>query len=328
MPLTCSTIQTINNANCARISGIPGPEDFEPEPGPKPAKLFVSSQDRRSLSPSGEFDKPGAIFLVPLDGGAPERLSLTERDALPFHPHGLAVALRTPFPVLYVINHPVHHSHVIELFEIRGKELRFIRRLRSPLLVSPNDLIALSDGHIYVTNDHGTPGGIARTLEDLFAQQKSNVVHFDGVQWRHAASNISFANGIAASPDSRRIFVASSRDRGLFVFNRSTDGQLTYHAFAQLDIGADNLLWEKPGILNLAGHPSALAFLSHVRNPENISPSEVLRINAETLQAVKVFSDPGTLISASSTAQVIGGRLIISQVFEDFLLSCPAPPDP
>lgn len=309
---------------------MPGPEDFEPEPLPKPARIFVSSQNRRALDEAGEFAQGGTIFQLSLEPGAvPEPMTLAERDALPFHPHGIAAVARAPFPLLYVINHPVHHSHVIEIFEVRMKELRFVRRLRSPLLISPNDLVALPDGHIYVTNDHGTEQGVSRLLEDLLALRKSNVVRYDGVTWRIAAENIAFANGIAVSQSGDRLFVGSSRDRGIYVYSRLAGGALNdAPRFVDLNSGADNLMWETPEWLNVAAHPSALDFLAHARDSASPSPSEVFRVHAETLRVARVYRDPGTQISASSTALVMANRLLVSQVFEDFAISCDAPAKP
>lgn len=326
----CSSIPPRPASGCTRVSGIPGPEDFEAEPGPGPARILVSSQNRRTLDEAGEFARQGAIYRVAIDGSTPpDPLPITERDGLPFHPHGISIVMRAPFPLLYVINHPVHHSHAIEIFEIRTRELRFVRRLRSPLLISPNDLVALPNGHIYVTNDHGTAPGLKRNLEDLLALKWSSVVMFDGLYWRTVATDIAFANGIAASSSADRIFVASSRDRGLYIFARQPDGQLSPSpVFLPLDSGADNLLWEKPDVLNVAGHPSPLAFLSHASDPESLSPSEVFRIPTDTLRPVRIYRDNGSQISASSTALVAGTRLIIAQVFEDFLLNCEAPPGP
>jgi hypothetical protein len=292
--------------------------------------VFVSSQNRRILDESGEFARGGAIYQVAIDGSSPpDLLPITERDGLPFHPHGISIIARVPFPLMYVINHPMHHSHTIEIFEMRPRELRFVRRLRSSLLISPNDLVALPNGHLYVTNDHGTALGLKRTIEDMLALQWSTVVHFDGLYWRQVAGNIAFANGIAASPAGDKIFVSSSRDRGLYVFARQSDGTLAANPlFLHLDSGADNLLWEKPDTLNVAGHPSALAFLAHANDPGDTSPSEVFRVNAETLRYSRIYRDPGTQISASSTGLVVGNRFIIGQVFEDFLLNCQAPLDP
>jgi len=309
---------------------MPGPEDFEPEPVLKPARIFVSSQNRRLLDEAGEFARNGAIFQLSLEtGSVPEAMILTERDALPFHPHGISAVARTPFPLLYVINHPVHHSHVIEVFEIRQKELRFVRRLRSSLLISPNDLVALPDGQLYVTNDHGTQGGFSRLLEDLLALRQSNVVRFDGVTWRVAARNIGFANGVAVSQAGDKLFVGGSRDRGVYVFNRLAGGALSdAPRFLDLDSGADNLMWETPEWLNVTAHPSALDFLSHAGDAAKPSPSEVFRIHAETLRVSRIYRDSGAQISASSTALILANRMIISQVFEDFVISCDAPPKP
>ncbi|MCE9597744.1 MAG: SMP-30/gluconolactonase/LRE family protein [Spirochaetia bacterium] len=309
-------------------SGMPGPEDFDLDVLSRPARLIVSSQERRLLDPNGEFSEAGAIYQVPFTREATlpaQPLPIVERDGLPFHPHGIHLVVSGGITLLYVINHAMHASHSIEIFELRARDLRFLRRMRSPLLISPNDILALADGQFYVTNDHGETG-IRQTLENLFAFGWSNVVHYRAGYWSVVADKIAFANGLALSDSGDTLYVAGTRDRGLFKYARNTlTGQLAYSSFINLNSGPDNLMWEKSGLLNVAAHPDVLAFVSHMRDKQKPSPADVFRVNVLDGTVTRIYSNDGTQISAASTALVTGGRLFVSQVFEPAVLSCSAP---
>lgn len=326
--VACAAPAYIAGTNCVMAPGMPGPEDFDVDLLARPARLIVSSQERRLTDPNGEFSQAGTIFQVPFTREAvqaPMPLPIVERDGLPFHPHGLHLVVSGGITLLYVINHATHASHSIEIFELRARDLRFLKRLRTPLLISPNDLLALPDGQFYVTNDHGQLG-FRQVIENLFAFGWSNVVHYRNGNWTVAAEKIAFANGLALSDAGDFLFVAGTRDRGLFKYARNTlTGQLTYSTFLPLNSGPDNLMWEKSGLLNVAAHPDVLAFISHMRDKQAPSPSDVLRVNVFDGTVTRIYSNDGSQISASSTALVTGGRLFVSQVFEPVVLSCTAP---
>ncbi len=324
----CKAPVYVAGKNCRPIPEMPGPEDFDIDPAAKPPRIFVSSQDRRDLDPNGEFVRQGRIFQLSVSrdtAPVPQPLPFADRDGLPFHPHGIAYAVLGGVPYLYVINHAMRRNHLIEVFAVKPTELKLIRRLRSPLLTSPNDLTVLPNGNIYVTNDHGTTSGFTRFLEDLFARPWGNVVMFEAStnSWRIAAEKFAFPNGVAASPSGSRLYVASTRDRAVFTLPIAPNGDLgSSQTLISLPAGPDNLLWEKPGILNVAAHTSVTAFYSHMQNRERPSPSEVFRIDVEKASADRIYSNDGSQISASSTALVTSGSLLIGQVFEPFLLNC------
>lgn len=329
---SCATPAPVPGKACRTTAGIPGPEDFDVDTSFRPPRLLISSQDRRDHDPNGEFVKPGVIFqLSPARElvGTPQPLPFADRDGLPFHPHGIAFAVLGGVPLLYVINHAMFNHHLIEVFAVKPGELKLLRRLRSPLLISPNDLVALPNGDLYVTNDHGSTGnGFARQVEDVLARPWSSVVMYNAAssKWSVVADGIAFANGIAVSPSGDSLYVGSSRDRGIFVYKRTpSTGELSPRPdFIDLHSGADNLMWEKPGILDIAAHPSAIAFLGHMRSSENLSPSEIFRLNTESRVAERIYSNDGKQISGSSTGLVWNGMLIVGQVFEPFLLTCNA----
>ena len=311
--------------DCVRLRGLPGPEDMVLDTADsRRPRLLVSSQDRRQHDPMGEVLEPGHIYAVDLTGAlAPMELPFAERDDYPFHPHGMDLVDVNGGQLLYVINHAVKNTHSIEVFRVEREQLVFMNRLWTEALVSPNDLVALPDGQLYVSNDH-LYKGFAALLGNALSFGWSNVVRFnvESGRWIVAADGISFANGVEVRDN--RLYVAATIDEGIYVYDRdplsgSIGGPIN---FIEVGSGVDNLIWEDEEHLLTAAHPDLFAFLDHLESAENPSPSEVYRVNVRTGAVERIFSDDGRLISASSTAIRFENRLYVSQVFEPEILSC------
>jgi hypothetical protein len=325
----CGSFPLRSLPDCRNASGLPGPEDFALDTtsgrGRRP-RLLVSSQDRRQRDPNGEMMEAGAIYAVPLDGGdalVPEAMKFEGRDDYPFHPHGLDLVQTPTGLLLYVINHPLMTTHCIEIFRVESNRLVFINRLYSGLVSHPNDLVALPDGQLYVSNDRLGSGTLA-DLCDLLVLGCGNVVHYSPAEnlWRIVVADISFANGLAVRDD--RLYVAATRDKGIHVYRRDPFTGAVYErvAFWDVDSGVDNLMWENETTLNTAGHPDIFAFLDHASDPAARAPAEVFRIDVTSGTSTRIFADDGTIIDAPSTALVHDGRLYISQVFDPEVVSC------
>lgn len=328
LTLRCAEFTALDLSDCKLVGEMPGPEDFDVDrTDPRKLRLIVSSQERRKVDPNGEMMEPGRIFFLSVTEGGPataEAFVMRNRDELPFHPHGISVTKSGNETLLYVINHAAKTNHSIEVFQVKEKELVFKSRLRSPLLVHPNDLVALPDGQLYITNDHGRTGFLG-FVEDLFGTAWSNVIHYRTGMWEEAASGFAFANGVQVNASGDRLYVAATRDKGIHVFKRDlTTGFVDRRALGFLDVksGVDNLLWEDDQTLVVAAHPDLIAFLAHYRSAEKHSPSEVYRVRPVTGQIWRIYANDGRWIDAASTAVVLQGRLYVSQVFDPELLHC------
>lgn len=328
----CSSFTPRPLPDCQTAIGIPGPEDFALDPtsgrGRKP-RLLISSQDRRLRDPNGEMLQAGAIFALPLKGpGAmvPEVLPFQGRDDYPFHPHGIDLVQAPTGLLLYVINHALNDTHCIEVFRVEKKKLVFLNRLHSSLIIHPNDLTALPDGQLYISNDR-TGSGLTANLCDFFKLGCGSVTHFSPAEnlWRIVAEDISFANGVAVRDD--RLYVAGSRDMGIHVYRRDPLSGAVFErvAFWEVGSGVDNLMWENEITLNTAAHPDIFAFLDHASDPDAHSPGDVYRVDITTGQATQIFADDGRIMDAPATALVYNGRLYISGVFDPEVVSCAAP---
>ncbi len=328
----CSSFTPRSLPDCQTVIGIPGPEDFALDPttgrGRRP-RLLISSQDRRLTDPNGEMLRPGAIFALNLEGpGAmtPEILPFEGRDDYPFHPHGIDLVQAPTGLLLYVINHALTDTHCIEVFRIERNKLVFLNRLHSSLIIHPNDLAALPDGQLYISNDR-TGSGVTAALCDFFALGCGSVTHYSPAEniWRIVAEGISFANGVAVRDD--RLFVAGTMDKGVHVFRRDPITGAVFERIAFWDVGSgvDNLMWENETTLNVAAHPDIFAFLDHAGDENAHSPGDAYRIDITTGQATQFYADDGTQMDASATALIYNNRMYISGVFDPEVVSCAAP---
>jgi sugar lactone lactonase YvrE len=311
----------------------PGPEDIEVDTTcPDAPRLIVSAQERRVRNSQGGSHYRGQILSVPLTGdhrgdAVPFTIEGRGRD-VPFHPHGISLVQSDGGSLLYVINHKNGRSGVVEVFRVEGTRLIARETLRETgLLNRPNDLVALRNGDVYVTNltTHNNP--IADLFTVLIGSGSGSVVRYHNGQWAPAAPNIAYANGIAASPDGQRMFVAGSRDRGIHVFDLKPGADMWQEdrgEFIDVGRGVDNLTWEVPGkTLIAARHPSGWKFRQHAQNPERHSPAEVMRIDVGPPPAITRFRlEPEPQINAVSVGVMWNGGLYLGQVYDAGVHAC------
>ncbi len=335
------------SGHCTPVEGAVGVEDLVLVASGRAALL--SSDDRRRR-PGGD-DSPGGIYMYRLDRleAIEPPLLLSKNAPENFHPHGLdLVTTADGRGTLFVVNHPRAPGarpsdrpaeRTIEVFDWRdGPTPRLTHRetIRDPLLVSPNDVVGVDHSRFYVTNDHGSASASARRLEDYGRRALASVVYFDGARARLAADGLRYANGVALRPDGRALYVSSSTDRALHVFDRDREtGALTRAATIELDTSADNISVEPSGTLWIAAHPKLLSFLLYSRALGRRSPSQVLRLRPSRragapaeFELEEVYLDDGSELSGSSAAVRRGRRLLIGSGFDSSFLDCTMDPSP
>lgn len=308
--------------NCAPVVGVTGGEDITIDHARRQA--FISADDRRAVLAGRPV--PGRVFV--LDLTAPNTLPVDVTPSLPFdfHPHGLSLFVDADGARrLFVVNHREDGSEWIELFRV-GEDgiLIHLRSITYPELVSPNDLVATGPEQFYATSDHGFPRGHwMQRIEDYLGLPLAAVTYFDGRQGQKVFDGLRYANGINASPDGKRLYVAEVVARRLHVLDiGSIPTQLSSRTVAPMGSGIDNLEWGDDGQLWTGAHPRLFDFVAHAEDPQALSPSQVLRIDPETLTPVEVFLDDGRALSGSSVAAVHGRTLLIGPVFAPHLLRC------
>ncbi len=324
----CRTVAPAPEGACQIVSGLPGPEDFDLDADwGEHGRLIVSLQERR-LRQDGGQRPPGALAWVPLKTGGrlgeARRFVVENRDDLAFHPHGISLARQPAGDLrLYVINHLAEDRHPIEIYELRADRLVFRQRLESPLLTSPNDLIALADDELYVSIDRSHRGPLSY-LEGAVSWPGGKLLHHRAGRWRVAIEGVAYANGVAVNGAGDRLYLAAVREEGVREIARdpSTGALGETLRFLAVGSGVDNLMWERPGVLNVAAHPDVLAFVRHVSSADSHSPSEVYRIDLATGGVTRIFTDDGSSVDAASTARVVRGRVLLGQVYDPELASC------
>lgn len=304
---------------CVAVQGATGAEDIVIHHGAGVA--FVSAADRRAML-AGRSPH-GAIYLYDLADPQHRLRNLTPDASADFSPHGVSLYVGPDGrATLLVVNHERMH-HTVEVYDWDGQALSHRKTIADPMMVSPNDVHALDHERFFVTNDHANPPGFARTIEEYFRREISNVLYYDGSRFREAASGIGLPNGVNASPDGRTLYVASTITGSIRVFDLDAPkGTISPKGRIELGSGPDNIDVDTDGRLWVACHPKLLTFVRHVSDPAVLAPSQVFRIDPAGGKVEEMFLDLGSAISASSVAAFHHGRMLVGTVFDPKFLDC------
>jgi arylesterase/paraoxonase len=212
----------------------------------------------------------------------------------------------------------------MEIFDYRDSTLVHRESIRGELMSSPNDVVAVGPRSFYVTNDHGNVSELGKTVEEYLQLARSHVLYYDGNDFKKAAQDIAYANGINVSHDGRTIYVAACVGLKINVYDRDiASGALTFKNEIPLGTGVDNIELDAEGNLWVAAHPQLLTFTRHAKDAAKKSPSEILKIGLSANGDYKIdqiYLNSGDEISASSVGAVFENRLLIGAVFENFFL--------
>ena len=311
---------------CHWVKGPVGPEDITIHP--KTGIAYISSCDRRAVE-RGE-PRPGAIFAYDLNRADARPVNLTPNADTAFQPHGISLWVGSDGnDVLFIINHqPLAdgtRKHSVRLFNLVDGALHEHATVGSPLLVTPNDLVAVGPDHFYLTNTHKNPPGFWQTVETYLRLNGAQVLYFDGQDFKPVIEDVVFPNGINVSRDGRTLYVASTTSRRIYMYNRDPKNErLQRRGEVYLGTGADNIDVDADDTVWVAGHPNLLRVGQHAKNPAQPSPSDVFRILPGG-QADEVYADNGDEVSGASVAAVYGKRMLIGQIFDDGFLDCALP---
>ncbi|UCH22196.1 MAG: SMP-30/gluconolactonase/LRE family protein [Deltaproteobacteria bacterium] len=316
------TIKPHFAGECKQVTGVIGAEDITIHP--KSGIAYISACDRRAVNAG----KPGrgGIYAYDLKAVDPILVNLTPDAGQDFQPHGISLYVDDGGQdALFVVNHE-GGEHLIEIYDINNERLSHRKTLSDPMLVSPNDLVAVGPDKVYISNDHHYASGFLRSLEDYLKLRMSTVIYYDGSRFVKAASGIGYANGINAGSDGRTIYLAAVTELSLHIYDRQTaTGKLVLKEKIKLGTGADNIEIDKEGGLWIGAHPKLLTFVQHAKDGSKISPSQVLNLTPRTgvgFNIEEVYLNRGEEISASSVAAVHNNRMLIGGVFDAKFLDC------
>jgi len=316
---------------CEMIGGVIGAEDIVIDD--KSGLAFISATDRRA--PKTLPSPQDGLYVLEL--AHPEKgvtkLSGTPKD---FHPHGISLYRGADGTLtLMAVNHRAAGGSSIDIFGVSESmaggstpmaALSERGSIQSSLLFSPNAVAAVGLDRFYATNDHGSHTDFGQLLENWLALPRANVVYYDGAVPRIVAEDLRFANGIAASADFSKLYIAETLGRDILTFRiqRGT-GALTLENKIALPAGLDNIRLDAGGNLWVAGHPKLFALLAYGTDATKPSPSEVFEL--KTVGGIPgtpraVYTNLGKEIGASSTGAYANGELLIGSVFDPKILDC------
>jgi arylesterase/paraoxonase len=308
--------------SCRAVPGPVGPEDITIHP--RTGIAYVSATDRRAVD--AKHPVPGAIWAYDLNAPDAVPVNLTPSADTRFQPHGISLWTGPDGrDALFVVNHPDDgetRTNAVEIFDVTERGLLHRATLTDPLLVMPNDLVAVGLDRFYVTNTHAHPPGAMQTIETYLQLKGANVLFYGPGGFRSAIGDLLFPNGINVSPDGRTLYVASTTGRNVRFYDRDPATEtLRLRQEVGVGSGADNIEIDPAGTLWIGTHPKLLRVEAHGKDPKTLSPSQVLRVTPDGT-VDEVFLDDGSTISASTVAAVRGDRLLIGNVFDGAFLDC------
>jgi arylesterase/paraoxonase len=288
---------------------------------------YLSVLDRASLA-RGESPE-GSIMLLDLNLAEPAPRAALAYHPPGFRPHGISLLEQDGEPArLFAISHGAGGGHAVEIFEHESSGGFFPRQsVRDALFVHPNAIAAVGARQFYLANDTGNPAKSSPLLDALLRRGDSSVVYFDGEQARVVAADLRFVAGIAASPDGNWLYVGEALGERLRIYRRDTaSGALTLEKVVSLGTAPDNLNVDAEGVVWMAAHPKLFAFLAHMKNPVERSPTQVLRYDPRDGQVTRPYESDGSPLSAGSVAAHWRDEFVIGAVLDHQVLICKTQP--
>jgi len=286
--------------------------------------MIISSDDRAGRR-DGNAQQGGLYFLDLKNPMATPRL-LTNQDnaSTPFYPHGISmIKIDSAKYKIYAINHPDEKVHLIESFILENGVLSGDSIYVDDKIFSPNDIVAIDEKRFYFTNDHGYQDGYGKLAEDYLGLKISNVIYFDGENFREVAAGIAYANGINYDPVKALLYVASPRDFLVKVFKTEANGDLTFIENIDCGTGVDNIEFGEDGKLWIGCHPNLIHFGEYAKGKKAISPSEIITIDYRgkgdyTLE--QIYVDDGKNMSGSTVAPTYENLIFVGNVMDEHFL--------
>lgn len=255
--------------------------------------------------------------------------------------HGMSVFYPPDKPdtrVLFFVNHQ-RGSSVISVFNytIGTDYLQFVSDVISPLIVTPNAVVAVSETSFYITNDHMFRKGMARIVEDTYGPFLwSNIVYCEfkaGVSMSKCSvkqKGFSYANGIMLVDEGKKLVVTDTRLAKYSVFNVDP---LTHDLDLELAVSAhtslDNISELPSGDILVSAFPNGSSIWPKIEapfDPEITSESMTLLLKKDEAFAIPhvVFWDDGKVMSVMTSAsyEVRTQKLIGGGVCAPGILVC------
>lgn len=301
---------------------IPGAEDMQLS---REAHFMIISSDDRAGRRDGN-PRQGGLYLLDLKNPMlpPKLLTNSENASAPFYPHGISmIKVDSAKYKIYAINHPDEDVHLLESFFLEKGQLVADSIYVDELIFSPNDIVAIDEHRFYFTNDHGYGGGYGKLAEDYLGLRASNVIYYDGDNFREVAQGIAYANGINYDSVRALLFVASPRDFLVKVFKTEANGDLTFVEDIPCGTGVDNIEFGEDGKLWIGCHPNLIHFGEYAKGKKEISPSEIITIDYRgkgDYTVETIYKDDGGKMSGSTVAPTYEDLIFVGNVMDEHFL--------
>lgn len=300
---------------------VPGAEDMQLSY--EDHFMIISSDDRASRRDGNP--QQGGLYYVDLKNPLADPIRLTDDSNCPkpFYPHGISmIKLDSTKYKIYAISH-VEDKHTLEVFYLFGDSLVYDKALSDPMIKSPNDIVAIDENRFYFTNDHGYTSGVKKLAEDYMGLRASNVVYFDGKNYKEVADGIAYANGINYTAAKELLFVASPRDFLVKVYKTKSNGDLDFVENINCGTGVDNIEFDEAGKIWIGCHPSLLGFSAYAGGGKPFAPSEIITIDYKgenDYETEMVFLDTGENMAAATVAPTYGDYIFVGNVMDEHYL--------
>ncbi len=316
---------TVFSGSCQVIRGVVGPEDMELDSAS--GLVFISSDHRPEKD---EATLNGALFILKPGEVAPQRI--TPEFEFDFHPHGISIVNLAASVRIFVINHR-RTEGTIEVFDwdFSRQTLVHVKTIRDPsLLNNHNDVVAIDGERFFVSLEQGSENKLLRKLESYTRWGRGQILYFDGNQFSRAAGGLSYANGLALSPDKKNLYVAEMLAMRVSQYEHR-EGALHFVDRFPVEMGPDNISVATNGDLWIAGHPKLFAILRHQHDHQAPSPSKVLVIKANGTSSESsssdfsqtIYSDDGGFHSAASIALPMNEtHFLLGTIYAEQILNC------
>ncbi|KAH9811319.1 hypothetical protein DFH28DRAFT_901125 [Melampsora americana] len=330
------TVENFQNDECEKIEGLEACEDIYVHQPSGLAYLTCSRViDRVHWTPAmsklnrDRIPVPSLDYITILDlkTHAHKKLSLTN---LPghilkhgLHTHGLDLYVESytkesedqSSVTLYMVNHNppdvLHQASslgaqsVIEVFKTKlgSSEAEYQTTVSHPLILTPNNLVAMSSNSFYVTNDHAKKFGWSNSIV-------------------HCSLNGSTSPDCIVAGPEQTIYMGTSFDSHLRLFDAQGDHTLVLTDERKMPRSIDNIYVTEKGSVYLAMVPKAYDLSRTLDKPgSRVSPTEVWRVSNATeqdkffggrLKVEKVFADDGHMVSMTTCVAVYEDKLYLT----------------
>lgn len=289
-----------------------GPEDMVIDSTTSAPTLLISCSSRRKEYPEyGEIER---FYLGNSSGKVMERIG--DPADLVLKPHGISICKeKDGLYHLYVISHNnKKDQHPIIKYIVEENRLIFEKIFKDDLLVSPNAIHAFSDGSFLVCNDAGKRNSM---IEKIFRLKHSNIIYFNEKgKGLILADRMGMVAGLFCIND--HVYASASLENKIYLFDFKNGKLENKQQFVKIK-GPDNIRLHENELI-ITSHSKPFKFIRHVNNRDKKSPSLIYTIEISNRKMKVIYSNPGELIPAASTAVILDNYLYISQIFEPWIV--------